>query len=67
MPGWLELGLLAGAGALATGGGLLWTGLYGMPHKGGIGFVLWVLGAAMAAAFAGLTEKEFQPDDGPPE
>ena len=52
----VEVGLFFAGGALCTIGGLLWTGIY-LPHHGGVGFTMFVLGAACAAIFWGLTDE----------
>lgn len=70
-PTWVEVALFGAAGATATCGGLLWTGLYGVPHHGGLGLVLFVAGLVAATVFVALVDGELdevgQPHDGPPQ
>lgn len=54
----VELGLFASAGLLMVPGGLIWTGLYGVPQNEPIGFTMFVLGAMCGSIFWGLTDKE---------
>jgi hypothetical protein len=55
-PGAVEVGLFFGAGALILPGGLLWTGLYGVPHHGGLGMIMFVSGVVLATIFAALAD-----------
>lgn len=63
----LHLVLFAISGFATMVGGLLWTGLYGVPFRPAIGVGLFLFGATVGSAFFGLVDKEpNQPDDGPP-
>lgn len=64
---WDEYGCLAVGGACSLVGGLLWTGLYGVPHNGAWGFALFVAGVVAATILVGLLEGSGDPGDGPPE
>ena len=55
--GW-QVGLFAAAGCLVLAGGLLWTGLYGVPHHGRLGMAMFVVGATLATIFTALTDSE---------
>lgn len=70
-PSALEVGLFGASGAMCMGGGLLWTGLYGFPHHGTVGFVLFIGGMVAGTIFVALTdggtEQFTQPYDWPPQ
>lgn len=57
-PGWPRVALLWFSGCLVIPGGLLWTGLYGVPHRGQLGFGMFVVGATLATIFTALTDSE---------
>lgn len=63
----VAVGAFGVAGLLANVGGLLWTGLYGFPHRGGLGFAL-VVGALVALTVcAALADGLPDPHEGPPQ
>ncbi len=61
-----ELILFWFAGLLAIGGGLLWTGMYGVPQNTMAGFVVFVLGLCCTGVFLGLADGEADKSDNRP-
>lgn len=63
----MQVALLWASGIFCMVGGLFWTGLYGFPHFGPLGLVLFVAGGVSVTALVALGEPPGQNDNRPPQ